>query len=125
MKTLSSLMDLHGRVAVVTGGAGAIGSAFCHTLAELGCGVAILDREDAVTQVSAEKLRREHNVPACGVACDLADEAQVRQIPRRVISELGRLDILVNNAAFVGVSQLEGDRQHRLQRAKRNRRQGR
>ena len=108
MKTVRSLMDLRGRVALITGGTGAIGSAFGRTLAELGCGVAILDRDEDATRAAAETLKCEHIVPACGLACDLADEAQVRQVPERVVSELGRLDILVNNAAFVGMSRLEG-----------------
>lgn len=99
MRTLRELMDLGGRVACVTGGAGHIGAVMADALAELGAKLVIVDRE-------AETRRRESETLALQV--DLEDEGAVRAIPRAILERFGRLDILVNCAAFVGTSNLAG-----------------
>ncbi len=108
MRLIRELMDLSGRVALITGGAGHIGSTIADAFAELGAAVAILDREESQCRAVCDKLRSERNVPTLSVAVDLTDEVALRFVPERVVSELGRLDILVHCAALVGVSQLEG-----------------
>lgn len=105
---IANLMSLQGRAALVTGGAGHIGNAFCETLAELGARVAVVDiRANAAVGV-ARRLQDEFGVPALGVGVDLADEAAVRALPGLVAREWGRLDVLVNCAAYVGTSALQG-----------------
>lgn len=108
MKSLKQLMDLRGRVALITGGAGHLGRAMAAALAELGAAVAVLDRDPAACQTVAAELGRTHGVATLGLACDLAQEDQVRAAPGAVLDALGRLDILINCAAFVGTSKLEG-----------------
>ncbi len=90
-RTLRDLMNLEGRVALVTGGGGHIGAEIVSSLAELGATVAVSDRDGAVS------------FPA-----DLSDEAAAKALPGRVFEEYGRLDILVNSAAFVGTTDLQG-----------------
>ena len=108
MRTLESLMSLKGRVAVVTGGAGHIGGAFCEALAELGASVVIVDVDDKACAKTAARLRKAYHVPVLPLVADLADERAVRAIPVHVIRRFGRLDVLVNNAALVGTSALKG-----------------
>jgi NAD(P)-dependent dehydrogenase (short-subunit alcohol dehydrogenase family) len=108
MKNLQQLMDLHDRVALVTGAAGKIGMAFAHTLAELGCGLAMLDTNEASLAAACAEISGQYGTPVKSFVCDLSNEAELRAIPSAVQMELGRLDILVNNAAFVGTSQLQG-----------------
>ena len=96
MRSLRELFDLHGRVALVTGGAGHIGSAIADALAELGAQVAVLDTQPTPAQ------------RALALAVDLEDEASVRGVPDRVVHELGSLEIVVNCAALVGTSGLSG-----------------
>ncbi|MFH1058078.1 MAG: SDR family oxidoreductase [Pseudomonadota bacterium] len=108
MKSLKELMDLQGRVALITGGAGHLGRAMAAALAELGAAVAILDRDAQACQSAAAELGHAHGVTTLGLACDLASEDQVRAAPGAVLESLGRLDILINCAAFVGTSKLEG-----------------
>lgn len=108
MKSIDSLMRLDGRVALITGGAGHLGRAMSLALAELGAAIAILDIDQAEGEAAAERLRADHGVPSTVLAIDLMDEEQVRAVPGAVIERLGRLDILVNNAALVGTSQLAG-----------------
>ena len=108
MRTYASLSSLKGRVALITGGAGHIGRAIAETYAELGAAVAILDRAGSGAEDVARNLTDVYGVLTTVIAVDLADEAAVRKAPQRVVDACGRLDILVNNAAFVGTDGLEG-----------------
>jgi NAD(P)-dependent dehydrogenase (short-subunit alcohol dehydrogenase family) len=107
-KTLKDLMDLTGRVAVITGGAGHIGTAMAEALAELGARVVLVDLTAAACQEAAERLTRDFGVETLGLAVDISQDEAVRTIPARVLETFGRLDILINNAALVGTSQLKG-----------------
>ncbi|MBU4378107.1 MAG: SDR family NAD(P)-dependent oxidoreductase, partial [Proteobacteria bacterium] len=108
MKSIKQLMDLTGRTALVTGGAGHIGMAFCETLAEAGASVAVLDIDPARTEECATRLTSQYGVKAMGLAIDLADTDAVIAAPAQVAGALGGLGILVNCAGFVGTSGLSG-----------------
>lgn len=101
MSRIADLMRLDGRVALITGGAGHLGRAMASALIELGAKVALVDRDPAATEAAAA-------LGATGYALDLADDAAVRALPATVQAKLGGLDILINNAAFVGTSALQG-----------------
>ena len=93
-------MQLKGTVAIVTGGNGGLGQRICAALAKAGCDVAVVyarsrDEADAV----AAGLR-EAGVRAEAFGCDLADPAQVEALVARVLERFGRIDILVNDAAY-------------------------
>lgn len=107
-RPLRELMDLKGRVALVTGACGGIGSVLASTLAELGAAVAVLDLDPEDCARTAGRLAAEHGVQASALAADLAEEAAVRQVPKRVRAALGGLDVVVHCAALVGTSALEG-----------------
>ncbi|MCC6887777.1 MAG: SDR family oxidoreductase [Hyphomicrobiales bacterium] len=105
-------MDLRGRIALVTGGAGGIGSAVAKAFANAGvAGVAVSYRSargDAEALIA--DLER-GGVKALAVAADVRSDAQVRAMVASVRSQFGRLDILVNNAGithWVKLDDLEG-----------------
>lgn len=106
MRKLQELMNLAGRVGLVTGGAGHLGRTISETLAELGAAVAVLDKSGS--RVVADDLAARYGIPTLGIDIDLADENAVRNVPEQVADALGGLDVLVNNAAFVGSSGLAG-----------------
>lgn len=108
MRSIESMMSLEGRVSVVTGGAGHIGRELCATLAELGAAVVVVDLSQSRCNVVAEELAEQYGVRALGLAADLENEAAVQAVPDQVVEWCGGLDILVNCAAFVGSSDLEG-----------------
>ena len=108
MRSLNELMSIQGRVALVTGGAGHLGAVIGDTLAELGASVVVLDRDAAAGADVSERIRRTHGVETIAMAVDLADESSVRSVPDRIVDRIGRLDILVNCAALVGTSNLDG-----------------
>ncbi|HQS46363.1 MAG TPA: SDR family oxidoreductase [Xanthobacteraceae bacterium] len=95
-------------MAIVTGGAGHLGFAMGSALAEVGAQVVLVDIDLERVTAAAEQVAADTGVRACGIACDLADENAVRRLPERVVADFGRLDILINNAAFVGTSGLDG-----------------
>ena len=101
-------MNLKGRTAIVTGGAGHVGSAIADAVAELGAAVAIVDFQESQVSEVCESLRTRYAVKTASLVVDLADEHAVRGIPTRVVDALGGVDILINCAALVGVSALEG-----------------
>lgn len=107
-RSLKELMDLSGRVALVTGGAGHIGAEAAAALAELGADVAVVDIDGPKATVTAENIAAGHGVKSSGIIIDLADEAALKALPGRVVNDFGGLDIIVNSAAFVGTSDLEG-----------------
>ncbi len=108
MKTVKQLMDLSGRVALITGGAGHIGSTIAEAFAELGANIAILDQLESQCRETCERLSKQYGVQTLSLPFDLTDEAAVRSVPERVVQKFGSLDILVHCAALVGVSKLEG-----------------
>ena len=108
MNHLAELMDLKGRVALITGAGGHIGRVFAESLAELGASIAVLDYEERSCEQTVHHIENEYGVPSMALNIDLAEEKEVVDAPARVQERMGRLDILVNTAAFVGTSKLEG-----------------
>lgn len=107
MALLKDMMDLTGRVAAITGGAGHIGRAMAETLAELGAKVALIDMAPNTGEL-AQDLTERFGPECCGIAADLAQDGAVAALPAQVEACLGGLDILIHNAAFVGTSGLTG-----------------
>lgn len=104
-------MELKGRVALITGGAGGIGGAVVRSLAKSGiAGIVINYRKSAK---EAEELAAEierSGVKAMAVQADVQIDQQVRAMTGKINDEFGRLDILVNNAGvtyWIKVSDLE------------------
>jgi 2-deoxy-D-gluconate 3-dehydrogenase len=91
--------DLHGRVAIVTGGNGGIGLGIAQGLAQAGADIAIAGRNDEKTAAAVEQLRG-FEVRAIGLHVDVLDEAQVQKMVTDTVAELGGLDILVANAGI-------------------------
>lgn len=108
MKTFSELSDLTGRVALVTGAGGHLGRAICSMLAELGCRLALVDMEEGALTAVTESLSLRAPGVALPLVVDLRDTDTLRALPDKLVEYWGRLDILINNAAFVGTSQLPG-----------------
>jgi 3-oxoacyl-[acyl-carrier protein] reductase len=102
-------MELKGKIALVTGAGGGIGSAIVTALAEAGAHVLAFDRDAA----ALEKLGK-HCEP---VIADLADPADVKTAVQGALDGHGRIDVLVNNAGILSPNKLAGttlEEWHRL-----------
>jgi 3-oxoacyl-[acyl-carrier protein] reductase len=105
-------MDIQGRVALVTGGAGGIGGAVVRALARAGIsGMAVNYRKSGkeAEDLAAEMERQ--GVSALAVQANVQDDAQVRAMMKGIESKFGRLDVVINNAGvthWVKLSDLEG-----------------
>lgn len=89
--------DLAGRVAVVTGGYGVLGGSIASGLAAAKVKVAILGRRRDAAEAHAAQIRQEGG-EAMVLVADALDEQQVRAARAALLSEWGRVDILVNAA---------------------------
>src|SRR3984893_18136329 len=94
-------MDLTGAVALVTGGNGGLGQRICHALAKEGTHIAVMyaQSRDQAESVARE-LTSSYQINAAPFACDITDGAAVEKLVGDVTGRFGRLDILINDAAF-------------------------
>lgn len=108
MKSLAELMDLRGRKALITGGAGHIGGVAAEGLDELGATVSILDLDQIACQERVESLTRHGRKQGVALSCDLLDEQATRGALRKASAAMSGLDILVHCAAYVGTTRAPG-----------------
>ncbi|MBI5256500.1 MAG: SDR family oxidoreductase [Burkholderiales bacterium] len=89
----------HGKVALVTGGAGGIGRATALAFAQEGAQVAVVDIHGAAAQAVADEITAAGG-QAIGIATDVSRGEQVEAMVAQVVARFGRLDIAFNNAAI-------------------------
>jgi 3-oxoacyl-[acyl-carrier protein] reductase len=94
------LLDLHGRVAIVTGAAHGFGRAITLLLGRQGAAVWAVDRlADELAETAA--LARQEGSACTPAPCDVTDSAAVQALVEQAVAAAGRVDILVNNAGGV------------------------
>lgn len=99
---MSNVLDkfqMHGQVAIVTGGAGLLGKQFARTLAQAGAAVVVADLNRLTAHTIAETLVKD-GYQALGVGVDVTDPASVAEMVETAVNVYGRLDVLVNSAAL-------------------------
>ena len=92
------MIEFDNKVAIVTGAASGIGFESARAFAKLGMRVALLDVRADTVAASADSLRSD-GAAAIGLAVDVTDEHAVQDAARLIASELGSVDLLMNNAA--------------------------
>lgn len=90
---------LKNQVAVITGAAGQLGRQFCHTLAQAGAAIAIVDQNEEAASTFADELRSK-DIKALPLAIDITETKAVNTAFDRINTELGSLDVLVNCAGL-------------------------
>ncbi|MBZ9538043.1 SDR family oxidoreductase [Modicisalibacter tunisiensis] len=98
-RSLSELFDLSGRVALVSGGGGYLGSAMCEALAELGADVVVASRDRSHGEAQVEALQAQ-GAPGRHQAMelDVTDRDSVEHCMAMLRERHGGLDVLINNA---------------------------
>ncbi len=95
--SLAELIDLSGRVAIVTGAAQGFGFACARRLAEAGAAVSLVDRKAAAVAKAAQRIA-DAGGRTTSIVADVSRPDDVEQCTDATVAEFGRLDILVNNA---------------------------
>jgi len=97
--SFDKLFDLTGRTAVVTGGLGILGQQFCRGLAEFNANVVVVDLDKNAATDFANQLIKDYGIKASGIGCDVSKTESVKDMVDSVVSALGSVKILLNNAA--------------------------
>ena len=92
-------MRLDGKVCVVTGASSDIGEGIVRRFAEEGATVALISRN--LNSMGRVRSRVGHADRTASVVCDVTNESQVLQAVDRIVSEYGKIDVLVNNAGII------------------------
>src|SRR5579862_1992095 len=91
---------LENKVAIITGGAGGVGSVFGRELARRGASVVLADLNGELAEAHAARLA-EQDLPVIGARLDVTDPASAAAVVARATEEFGGVDILVNCAALM------------------------
>src|SRR5260221_7829993 len=92
-------MELDGKVAVVTGAAGGIGSAYARRLAQLGATVVVADLDGEAAHTVSKELEAD-GLKAWSAVVDIAVPEQCAEVVRQAVERAGSVDVLVNNASI-------------------------
>lgn len=93
-----SFNDLSGKVCVITGGAGVIGTALVKAMASVGVKIAIADINKSIADKVAEEIAQEFNARVIGVEANVLDKESLIKAKQVINEQLGEIDILINGA---------------------------
>lgn len=108
MITIKNLINLKGRRAMITGATGGLGKVMAHTLAELGADLVLVDQKSSDFNTLSENLTECWGIKVDHQICDLEQQTQRTELMNRLKVNGQGLNILINNAAFLGTSDLQG-----------------
>jgi NAD(P)-dependent dehydrogenase (short-subunit alcohol dehydrogenase family) len=94
------MFRLDGSVAIITGAAGLLGEQEAIALGDFGSRLVLVDRKADACAALAARLSAEKGIEAIGMACDVTQRTSWQEVLAATISKFGKVDILVNNAAF-------------------------
>src|SRR4029077_10533464 len=94
---INKLLDLRGRVAIITGGSIGLGRQMAEGLAEMGANLVLCARKKERCEQAAEELKK-LGVKTLALGCDVKNPEQVQAVVNATVSQFGRIDILINNA---------------------------
>jgi NAD(P)-dependent dehydrogenase (short-subunit alcohol dehydrogenase family) len=97
---------LKGKSIIITGGGTGLGKSMATRFAELGANLVITSRRQEVIDSTAEELRK-YGTKVLAITCDVREPEQVNDMVSQTVSELGQVDILLNNAAGNFISPTE------------------
>ncbi|MEZ5070902.1 MAG: SDR family NAD(P)-dependent oxidoreductase [Bacteroidales bacterium] len=94
----SAYRDLTGKICVITGGAGVLGSSMARGLASAGVIPVLLDIREDVAREAAEEIRDEHGGQAFGFGADVLDKNSLEAVKKEIDARVGTVDLLLNAA---------------------------
>lgn len=107
MSDIKSMMNMAGKSVAITGGAGHLGRSFSHALAELGAEIILIDYPNKNSEKLISELKDKWGISVRYFDCNLESEVERNELITS-LNDLTTLDVLINNAAFVGTSDIQG-----------------
>ncbi|HOU95044.1 MAG TPA: SDR family oxidoreductase [Bacteroidales bacterium] len=95
---MKDLLNIEGKVAIITGGAGIICSSMAKALASQGVRTAVLDINKEGAEKVASEIVKEFNTPSIGIAANVLDKSSLEEARKEIITKFGIPDILINGA---------------------------
>lgn len=108
MNDIQKLFDFSGKVILITGAAGAIGSEAARQFALAGANVALTDINETKVKAVAAKIQAETGMDCIGVKADATDENNLQALVKTVIDKFGKISGLVNNVGWGKATPLWG-----------------
>ena len=93
-----SFKDLKDKVCVITGGAGVLGSSMARGLASVGAIPVVLDINEEAATKTGKEIAKEFGVHSKGYKANVLDKDNLEEVHRRIIDEVGDVDLLINGA---------------------------
>tara|TARA_B110000259_G_scaffold75050_1_gene88297 strand:+ start:232 stop:1041 length:810 start_codon:yes stop_codon:yes gene_type:complete len=106
--TIKNLLNLNGRTALITGAAGNLGKEISGALAELGADLILVDHPDINFSDIQNNLKDSWGIKVYPYHCDLENEESRLELISKIKLDHEKINILINNAAFIGSSKLNG-----------------
>lgn len=95
-----AVFDLHGQVAIITGGSKGLGFAMAAAMASAGCHLMLVSRNREEGQTAAGELARDYGIQAHAFVADVTDQRQTEAMVQACLDRFARLDVLVNSAGI-------------------------
>ena len=108
MNLADELFDFSGKVILITGAAGAIGSEAARQFALLGANVALTDINEEKVKAVATRIQAETGVECIGIRADATKEEELKAVVGQVVARFGRISGLVNNVGWGKATPLWG-----------------
>lgn len=106
--TIKEMLDMKGRTCLITGACGKVGQALSFALSEMDCNLILLDHPKTNLKELKNQLSKKFNNETIIIPCDLESSKEIDKVRPFIEKNFNSLDILINNAAFVGSSNLKG-----------------
>jgi len=100
----NNLFDLSGRVVIITGAAGNLGSKYAEGLTQVGANVVLADIDYVACKQLGKQLEKKYSVKNLAIKLDLNDKASIKNMVLKTMKKFSKIDILINNAAYQGNS---------------------
>ena len=105
---VEEMLDIKGRNCLITGASGHVGQALTFAFAEMDCNLILLDHPNSNLSKFKKEVTEKFKNKVFSISCDLESPKDIEKICPFIEDRFNSLDILINNAAFVGSSNLEG-----------------
>jgi len=94
------MFDMKGKIVLITGGTGLLGFEYAKTLADAGANIVLVDLDEKRCIKKAEQLEQKYKKSMIGIKTDISNKNEVKKMISIIEEKFGRVDVLINNAAF-------------------------